>query len=54
MKMSKLQLLATRFDNLRMLESETIAEFNAKVCDIANEAFALGEKYSETKLVRKI
>ncbi|GMN63713.1 hypothetical protein TIFTF001_032785 [Ficus carica] len=37
-----------------MLESETIDDFNAKLCDISNEAFALGEKYSETKLVRKM
>lgn len=51
--MSKLQIFATQFENLRMLESGTIADFNAKLCDIANEAFALGEKYSKTKLVRK-
>ena len=37
-----------------MMESETIAEYNAKICDIANEAFALAEKYSETKLVTKV
>lgn len=36
-----------------MLESETIVNFNAKLCDIANEAFPRGEKYSKTKLVRK-
>ncbi|MDD0213341.1 hypothetical protein PSY81_23325, partial [Shigella flexneri] len=28
-------------------------EFNARLCDIANEAFALGEKFSDEKLVRK-
>ena len=36
-----------------MLEHETISDFNSKLCDIANEAFAFGEKYSNTKLVRK-
>ena len=41
---SKLQLLATRFEKLRMLEDETISDFNSKLCDIANESFALGVK----------
>ena len=36
-----------------MLEDETISDFNSKLCDIANEAFTFGEKYFETKLVRK-
>ena len=53
MRLSKLQILTTRFENLRMQENETISEFNSKLCDIANEAFALGEKISEEKLVRK-
>ena len=46
-------MLASRFEDLRMLEDETISDFNLKLCDIANEAFTLGEKYFETKLVRK-
>ena len=52
-KISKLQMLASRFEDLRMMENETISDFNSKLCDIANEAFVLGEKYSDTKLVRK-
>ena len=36
-----------------MQESETISKFNSKLCDITNKAFALGEKISEEKLVRK-
>ena len=47
------QILTTRFENLRMQESETISEFNSRLCDITNEAFALGEKISEETLVRK-
>ena len=43
-KISKLQMLATRFEDLRMMENETINDFNSKLCDIANEAFALGKK----------
>ena len=46
-------MLASKFEDLKMLEHETISDFNSKLCDIANEAFALGEKYSDTKLVRK-
>jgi len=52
-KASKLQILTTRFERLRMEEDECIADFNSKLCDIANEAFALGEKYSDAKLVKK-
>ena len=36
-----------------MGEDETIANFNEKLRDIANQAFKLGEKYSDTKLVGK-
>ena len=36
-----------------MMKNETISEFNSKLCDIANEAFAFAKKYSDTKLVRK-
>ncbi|KAI3453478.1 hypothetical protein Pfo_010141 [Paulownia fortunei] len=53
-RMSKLQILATRFENLRMEENETIVKFNVKLCDIANEVHALGEKYIDFKLVRKV
>ena len=49
----KLKILTTRFENLRIKEEESITEFNARLCDIANEAFALRGKYSEEKLVRK-
>ena len=46
-------MLASRFEDLRMLEDETISDFNSKLCDIAHEAFTFREKYFETKLVRK-
>ena len=45
-KILKLQMLVSRFKDLRMLEDETISDFNSKLCDIANETFTLGEKYS--------
>ena len=52
-KLSKIQILTSHFENLRMKEEESISDFNSKLCDIANEAFTLGEKYNEEKLVRK-
>ena len=32
-KISKLQMLATRFEELRMMENETISDFNSKLCE---------------------
>ncbi|XP_012855556.1 PREDICTED: uncharacterized protein LOC105974943 [Erythranthe guttata] len=53
-RLSKLQMLATRFEDLRMEENETVSDFNSKLCDISNEAHGLGETYPEVKLVRKV
>src|ERR1044072_7182918 len=53
-KMSRLQMLTTKFENLKMKEDETIHEFHMNVLEIANTSGALGEKMSEEKLVRKI
>src|ERR1044072_5227009 len=53
-RMSRLQLLTTKFENLRMIEYESIFDFHMRVCDLANKSFALGEQISEEKLVRKI
>ena len=36
-----------------MKEDESIGVFNARLCDIANEAFALGERFSEDNLITK-
>jgi len=53
-KMSRLQLLTTKFENLRMKEDETIHEFHMNILEIANTSGALGEKMTDEKLVRKI
>ena len=53
-KMSRLQLLTTKFENLKMLEDESIHDFHMNVLAIANAFSALGEKISEEKMVRKI
>ncbi|XP_058767373.1 uncharacterized protein LOC131641069 [Vicia villosa] len=53
-KMSRLQLLTTQFENLRMKEDESIHDFYMNVFEIANTSSALGEKMPEEKLVRKM
>ncbi|XP_058783859.1 uncharacterized protein LOC131658599 [Vicia villosa] len=53
-KMSRLQLLTTQFENLWMKEDESIHEFHMNVLEIANASSALGEKIPESKLVRKM
>jgi hypothetical protein len=45
--MSKLQLLTTKFENLKMDEYETILEFNARLRDIDNTYFALGKRHQK-------
>ena len=45
---------STRFEELCMKDDETLANFYSRLCDIANESFALGERIPESKLVWKI
>ena len=53
-KRSRFIMLQTRFDDLRMSDSETLTEFYERLSEIANEYFALGEKLDDSVLVRKI
>ncbi|KAK2421589.1 gag-protease polyprotein [Trifolium repens] len=53
-KSSRLQLLTSKFESLRMKEEETIYDFHMNVLDLANSFDSLGEKLSDEKLVRKI
>ena len=50
----KFQRLTSSFEEIRMEEDETIDEFYAKLNDIVNSAFNLGESIAESKIVRKI
>ncbi|PNX66967.1 gag-protease polyprotein [Trifolium pratense] len=52
--MSRLQLLTTKFENLRMKDDETIMEFHMTILDYDNQFDAFGEKIPEKKLVRKM
>ena len=54
MKVSKFQMLTSRFETIRMDDHETFGEFHAKLMDIMNSSFNLGEPISNSKVVRKI
>ena len=53
-KTNKLQQLTSRFESIRMFEDESFDEFYAKLNDIVNSTFNLGEVYDQSKIVRKI
>ncbi|XP_045799072.1 uncharacterized protein LOC123893185 [Trifolium pratense] len=53
-KLSKLQMLRTNFENLCMKEEETIHDFHMNILEFANSFDALGEPISDEKLVSKI
>ena len=48
-KINKLQQLTSRFESIRMFNDETFDEFYAKLNDIVNSAFNLGEVYDHVK-----
>ena len=53
-KTVKLQQLTSILEEIRMEEDETFDEFYAKLKDIVNSVFNLGESIVESKIVRKI
>ena len=53
-KINKLQQLTTRFESIRMFDNECFDEFYAKLNDIVNSTYNLGEIYDQMKIVRKI
>ena len=53
-KINKSQQLTSRFENIKMFDDESFDEFYAKLNDIVNSAFNLGEVYDQPKIVRKI
>ena len=40
-RMSRLQMLTTQFENLRMSEEEAISKFHMRVHDLSNSSFSL-------------
>ena len=53
-KDSKFQRLTTSFKEIKMEEDESFDEFYAKLKDIVNSAFNLGETILKLKIVRKV
>ena len=53
-EISKLLQLTFKFESIRMFDEEFFDEFYAKLNDIFNSAFNLGEVYDQPKIVRKI
>ena len=53
-KDSKLQRLTTSFEEIKMEEDESFDLFYAKLKDMVNSAFNLGETIPEPKIVRKV
>ncbi|XP_073137368.1 uncharacterized protein [Henckelia pumila] len=50
---TKLRMLSSKFENLRMEENETLDDSDLKLRDIANESLSLGETISNERLVNK-
>jgi hypothetical protein len=53
-KFAKLQMLISKFEEIKMLEEETFREFYTKVSDLRNSMVSLGKQISDLKLIRKI
>ena len=54
LKIVTFQRLTSNFVEIRMKEDETFNEFYAKLKDVVNSTFNLGESIVESKIVRKI
>jgi hypothetical protein len=53
-KSAKLQMLISRFEEIKMLEEETFGKFYSKVSDLRNSMVSLGKPILDVKLIRKI
>ena len=53
-KINKLQQLTSKFESIRMSNDESFDEFYAKLNEIVNFTYNLGEIYDQPKIVRKI
>ena len=53
-KNSILHMLITKFEAFKMGEDKSFNEFYAKLNDIVNSTFNLGEKIDETEMGRKV
>jgi hypothetical protein len=53
-KDSKLQVLQTSFETIRMEEHEHFNDFQVKLMDIVNQSHQLGDPYSDRRIKQKI
>jgi hypothetical protein len=53
-KSAKLQMLISKFEEIKMLEEETFRELYTKISDLRNSMVSLGKQISDVKLIRKI
>ena len=53
-KDTKLQMLTTQFDELKMSEDESFDSFYSELNEVVVSKFNLGEKTEDSKIVRKI
>lgn len=53
-KQSKLQMVLSEFEGLKMNDEETITYFHDRVQDLMNQAFVLGELFTESWVVKKV
>ena len=54
MKDTKLQMLTTQFEELKMSEDESFDSFYSKLNEVVVNKFNLGEKTDDSKILRKI
>ena len=54
MKDTKLQMLTTQFEELKMSEDKSFDSFYSKLNEVVVSKFNLGEKTKDSKIVRKI
>ena len=54
MKDTKLQMLTTRFEELKISEDKSFNSFYGKLNEVVIGKFNLGEKTKDSKIVRKI
>jgi len=53
-KSTKLQILISKFEEIKMLEDETFGEFYSKMSNLRNQMVSLRKTVSDVKLLRKI
>jgi hypothetical protein len=50
-KSAKLQMLISKFEDIKMLEEETFGEFYTKISDLRNSMVSLGKQILDVKLI---